>query len=63
MLETKISLNTTLLKQLTEYTASKAEISLDRIDCYPYATRGLLWALLFSTVSWGCAVVLLMVVF
>lgn len=63
MLETKISLDEALLKQLAEYAVSEAEISSNMIKCYPYATRGVLWALLFSSVFWGCAISLLMLIF
>lgn len=41
------------------------ESSLDRmqIDCYPYATRGVLYGLLFAVVFWGCIIGILMLVF
>lgn len=63
MLGTKTDFDEALLEQLAEHKTSAAEISPNAIDCYPYATRGVLWALLFSGVFWGCAVSLLMLVF
>ena len=45
------------------YTAEETSIDWMQIDCYPYATRGVLYGLLFAIVFWGSIIGMLMLVF
>lgn len=63
MLVKEISLNKTSSQQITEYTVCEPEISEYIVDCYPYATRGILWGLLLSIVFWGSVISVLILAF
>lgn len=63
MLVKKISLNKTSSQQITEYTVCEPETSAYIVNCYLYATRGVLWGVLLSIVFWGSIIGVLMLVF
>lgn len=49
----EITFNKTLSEQTAECKVYECQVSQYEIDCYPYATRGFLFGLLFSTIFWG----------
>jgi hypothetical protein len=63
MLVSEIKLNETSSQQMIECTVCETQISQYMIDCYPCAMRGLVWAILLSTVFWGSVIGVLMLVF
>ncbi|OWY68553.1 hypothetical protein B7486_25520 [cyanobacterium TDX16] len=49
----EITLNPTLSEQTSECHISECLIERTEIDCYPYATRGILFGILFGSLFWG----------
>ncbi|MGL4622980.1 hypothetical protein [Chroococcidiopsis sp.] len=45
------------------YITEETPIDLMQIDCYPYATRGVLYGLLFAIIFWGSIIGMLMLAF
>lgn len=62
MMLSKIRPETTSFESIA-YTAEETPIDRMQIDCYPYATRGVLYGLLFAIVFWGSIIGMLMLVF
>ncbi|NJL10125.1 MAG: hypothetical protein HC908_08020 [Calothrix sp. SM1_7_51] len=52
----------TLLEQKPESVLCEAQASQYMIDCYPYATRGFLWGLVFAIILWGILISTIMLV-
>jgi hypothetical protein len=58
----EITFNKTLSEQTAECKVYERHVSQDEIDCYPYAARGILFGMLFSSVFWGGIVGVLMLI-
>lgn len=59
----KTSLNETLSYQTANQLVYEAQVDHYFVDCYPYAMRGIVLALLLSAIFWGGIIGLLMLVF
>lgn len=49
----EITLNPTLTEQTVEFSARECPLDRVEVDCYPYATRGVLFGILFGSLFWG----------
>jgi hypothetical protein len=63
MLGTEIRLIKTSSQQMSDYPVCETKTIDYVVDCYPYAFRGLLAAILLSTVFWGGGIGVLILVF
>lgn len=48
-----ITLNPTLFEQTAECNVRECLVDRTEIDCYPYATRGVLFGILLGSSFWG----------
>lgn len=56
----EITFNKTLSEQTAECKVYECHLSQDKIDCYPYAIRGVLFGILFSAIFWAGIIGLLL---
>jgi len=63
MVFNEIRPETTSFESISAYTIEETQMNQYAIDCYPYATRGVLSGLLFASVFWGSIIGILMLAF